>query len=562
MFEKETKFISDFNINKIRKLGAFFTLDGLASARIHPAIFQYISAELDYLIYLDRKRIIKQSVFDYTLPEVSPHFVSIAAAIKKNKLLPFEEIKNLVIQAVQFNIHLLLQPRRTLTRFIYEEYKQKSAEEVLLLLSYLSYYDFYRKIISEYIEKKNILTFQLDDFEVVLSNLNKLLIESQTQAMMDTALTSMADFFNAGDVNKTLIPLGAVELFLKEKGLSVYISKIRTILSTDVKSRFEVEDYKNAMYSNIAISLDRDFREKLQQEMQDEAEDPSLKSISRGSFSFSPITENPANSADSNIARGNYDSVQKEETISLDELLGLKSRKSENTTRVPESTASDIYQKASTFTDAQIEETIQPESDSEEQQLSSVHNEFNPETEVKPPFHLRLPDDVLADNEEKAIDSDAIGKRSPNDSEGSGQVNFGGDSPDKKMGRAAPSINPGENEKPKPVSDFRVDEPAVVPDKQPEEELAEDKITDDLDATRDLFSYFSTRETMRIVEEVFNNDSLDFVSTMESIAECENLDQAYTLVKSVFYSYKINSLNNREAKLLLSKIEEFFGSGK
>jgi len=548
MFEKETKFIADFNINKIRKLGAFFTLDGLASAKIHPAIFQYISAELDYLIYLDRKRIIKQSVFDYTLPEVTPHFNSIAVVIKKNKLLPFEEIKNLVVQAVQFNIHLLLQPKRTLTRFIYDTTQQKSTEEVLLLLNYLSYYDFYRKIISEYVEKKNILTFPQDDFETVLNNLTKLLIESQTQAMMDTALNAMADFFNTGDVNKTLIPLGAVELFLKEKNLSVYISKIRTILSADTKRKFEVEDYKNAMYSNIAISMDKEFRDRLQQEMQEEAANPALQPVGRGRFSFTAA----GSGTDANTPEEKQPLPQKE-TISLDELLGPPP---------PQPKAVSPAQREQTPPQSYIQKpgASAPAQSPIENMFRSINNKpadpipdekaSEPLTEdVEPPFHLNIPDNINSVKEDEDVYSD----ETP-DTEESSDYNT---EPDE----ASESFSGSSYQLPDTFSDDIEDKGVSSPaEEQPmrAESISAEQTSED--ETRDLFSYFSTRDTMRIVEEVFNNDSLDFVSTMESIAECENLDQAQTLLKSVFISYKINSLNNREAKLLINKIEEFFGS--
>ena len=56
MFEKEIKFISDFCLNKVKGLGSFFTYDKLAGTDLHPAILRYISAELDYMIYADRKK--------------------------------------------------------------------------------------------------------------------------------------------------------------------------------------------------------------------------------------------------------------------------------------------------------------------------------------------------------------------------------------------------------------------------------------------------------------------------------------------------------------------------
>lgn len=533
MFEKEIKYISDFNINKIRKLGAFFTLDGLASARVHPAIFQYISAELDYLFYRDRKSITKQSHFDYTLPEVAPHFNAIGEIIKQRKLLPFENIKELVVQAVQFNVYLLLRPKSTLSKFIFGDAAEKSTEEVQILLRYLYYYDFYRKVTSEFLEKKNILKFRYDEFESVINNLTKLLVESQTQAMIDTALTSMADFFNAGDVNKSLIPVAAVEMYLKEKNLGMYISKIRTILSTDLKRRFEVDDYKNAMYSNIAISLDRELREKLNQELAQEYEAEVFAAIDRGKFSFTSVTGMQAPEQEEIDYSKPSDLRREETTISLKELLdeqeGAESIYTKQPSEEPMTPQPDFASSIRTpeYVQPAVHEIYIPDDQQPDDAVGGQEPEKAAEPEIPPPlFTLNIPPD----------ESEVSVKASE---ETASEISL-------------PETPSGETIQPV----------LSQPDERAAELSSKDNTEqDEEERTRDLFSYFSARETMRIVEEIFNNDSLDFVSTMESVAECENFEQAQTLLKSVFYTYKINTLTSKEANLLSVKIEEYFKGG-
>lgn len=549
MFEKEIKYISDFNINKIRKLGAFFTLDGLASARVHPAIFQYISAELDYLFYRDRKRIIKQSLFDYTLPEVSPHFNAIGDIIKQHKLLPFEDIKELVVQAVQFNVHLLLRPKATLSRFIFGEDEEKSAEEVQILLRYLYYYDFYRKVTSEFLEKKKILKFRYEEFESVVNNLTRLLVESQTQAMIDTALTSMADFFNAGDVNKSLIPVAAVEMYLKEKNLGMYISKIRTILSTDMKRRFEVDDFKNAMYSNIAISLDRELREKLNQELAEEYNSDSLSSIERGRFSFGSGASLQTPEQEEIDYAEPSGSKREEDSISLDELLD-ESETPAAPPVIPQPGRS-MPAEPVRFPEGVEEEDSEPHSGlkemvipEEEKKESSDQTPASQEIDYTdsrtPAFTITIPE--FQADQTLSAENNIYTSPSAEDIPAETAETL----PEELTSAPAAEV---------PVS-IQVPEPEAEPEKQPDDEEEEEE------PARDLFSYFSTRETMRVVEEIFNNDSLDFVSTMESVAECENFEQAQTLLKSVFYTYKINTLTSKEANLLTAKIEEYFRGGK
>ena len=77
MFEREIKFIYDFNLNKVNRLGPYFTFEQLLASDVHPAILQYISAEIDYLIYEDRQKLLKNSLFDYSGEKISFHFNSV-----------------------------------------------------------------------------------------------------------------------------------------------------------------------------------------------------------------------------------------------------------------------------------------------------------------------------------------------------------------------------------------------------------------------------------------------------------------------------------------------------
>ena len=143
MFEKEIKFIIDFTLNRLNKLGSFFPFERLATAEIHPAIVLYISAQLDYLIYEDRKKLLQNSSFDYSGSEISKYFNLISQEIRNNKRLAFEDVKTLVAHAVTFNINYLVRPNWTLTKLIFSEEKTRSVNEIKMMLNYLYYYDLF-----------------------------------------------------------------------------------------------------------------------------------------------------------------------------------------------------------------------------------------------------------------------------------------------------------------------------------------------------------------------------------------------------------------------------------
>jgi len=71
MFEREVKFIYDFNSNKVKKLGPSATFTELLPLGIHPAILQYISAEIEFRVFEDRQTLLKHSMFDYSGPKIT-----------------------------------------------------------------------------------------------------------------------------------------------------------------------------------------------------------------------------------------------------------------------------------------------------------------------------------------------------------------------------------------------------------------------------------------------------------------------------------------------------------
>src|SRR3989304_4514411 len=253
MFEKEIKSISDFSLTKLKKLGGFFTLEQIRSAKLHPAIIRYIDAEIDFLIYQDRKKLLHNSSFDYSNPEIQNHFSEINAEIKRNKTISFEDAQNLIIQAVSFTANYVARAKWSLTKFIFNQDQLKPIEEIKLSLNYLYYYDYLRNILNAFIDKKKKLNISLVDCEITLNKIDKELFDQHTQKLVDNALNSIADFFNLSENDKTTISSGAVEVLLKEKGLIDYLFRLRSSLPISNNNQYKISKIQNIIYLNIPV---------------------------------------------------------------------------------------------------------------------------------------------------------------------------------------------------------------------------------------------------------------------------------------------------------------------
>jgi hypothetical protein len=252
MFEKEIKFIGDFCYNQVKSLGTNFTLEKITSAGVHPAVVQYISAELDFMIYSDRRKLLQQSYFDYAGKEIFEHFQKISSEIKRNKKISIEDAKKLIFQAVSFNINYLVRPKWSLTKLIFNEQPIISVEELQMMLKYLYYYEYFRKVLSAYLSKRKLVQISLTEFDLILNKIDSELFTSNQEQLIDNALSSMGDFFNVGGVDKNLISSTAIEIFLKEKNMLDLVFKLRKGMVNGVKKQFDKNELKKILIQQTA----------------------------------------------------------------------------------------------------------------------------------------------------------------------------------------------------------------------------------------------------------------------------------------------------------------------
>jgi hypothetical protein len=249
MFQTEIKFITDFTLNNVKKLGAFFTFERLLDTNIHPAIKQYLNAEFDFLIYEDRQKLIQGSLFDYSGPKIHHHFSLIADEIKKTKRVSYEDIKILISRAVSFNISFVLKPNWSLQKLIFGDKKNVVVSELELVLNYLYYFDYFKNVFKAYLSKRNITSLSSTEFELILNKIDRELFSAHFEKLVDNSLYSIADFFSIGGLNKKSLSVESVEIFLKEKNLIDHLLKLKRAIPDPGRGKYDIEDIRRIIYS-------------------------------------------------------------------------------------------------------------------------------------------------------------------------------------------------------------------------------------------------------------------------------------------------------------------------
>jgi len=272
MFEKEIQFIYDFNLNKVKKLGSYLTYEQLISVDIHPALLQYVSAEIEFLIFEDRQKLLKDSLFDYSGESINRFFKNISEEIKITKRFSIEYISKLLLHASSFNVNYIVRPKWALLKFLFEDEKEKQVAEVKQILNYLYYHTYLKNILNSYFSKKRLLTIKYENFEDLLNRIDKINIETNFDNLIDEALKSMSEFLNIGEVKNTKVSVKSVELYLEDKGLSKHLNKLKNTFSDSSILKYEIWDFEK-----ILFSVENETEEEIEFETVEKAESESEK---------------------------------------------------------------------------------------------------------------------------------------------------------------------------------------------------------------------------------------------------------------------------------------------
>lgn len=259
MFDKEIKFITDFCLNKINKDSRSISLENLRALDIHPAIVKYISADLDYKIYLDRRKLLHNSTFDYSGRTITKYFKMISEEIKKSIIISKDEAARLINDAIVFNINFTTKPNQTLMNFIYGSNQSNTADELSMFLNHTYYYGYLNQILSAYFAKTHPAEIEKIDFETLLRKIDQQLFSFQPKEILDDAVDAIADFFNIGSLNQLQISTQSVEAYLIEKKLDDYFAKFQLAVSKSAKPKFEIKEIKKIfrmLHSDLAKSKD------------------------------------------------------------------------------------------------------------------------------------------------------------------------------------------------------------------------------------------------------------------------------------------------------------------
>lgn len=589
MFEKEIKFIGDFCLNQVKHLGPHFTFEKITAAELHPAIVRYISAELDFMIFSDRRKLLQHSYFDYSGRKIAEHFMKINEEIKRNKRIAFDDAKKLIVQAVSFNANFVVRPNWSLSHLIFNDQEAVSYDEMEMMLNYIHYYEHLKNILLAFLSKRKAAQITKTEFDLTLKKIDQELLKSSTERLIDNALSSIGDFFNIGGVDRNLISPVAVEIFLKEKNLFNYLLKMRKGIPDAAKKIYTINSLKKVIYAPEVPEVEEETKsipdsdevnlgelaEKHAQEL-DKAGPDDFINLEEEEALLALYEEELKEVSPDEFNDAQTDLIQMVETEA--ELTGkpdLQFTKTSEGETVKDEFAEEFDKILSEkeivnemikdyFGEVPTEEGKLKEAGEKPENLPEQEK---PVEEIKVKKPAAFEDELLDVFEEldnpDAVESEVIAesKIPPEPDEDILKINESEEIEidEEDIHTEADSIIQEIKSAPEniPEDKFRLAEKIAN-----REEIRSERIEESAGLVRtvrkkDLFSYLSRKEMKKIVSYIFLKDEEDFVNTCEKIMECNSYREASDILKSVFSSYKISPYS-RDAVNFTNAVSNYF----
>jgi len=522
MFEREINFIYEFNKNKISKLGLYFTFEQLSSLNLHPAIIQYISAEIDYLIFEDRQKLLKNSAFDYSGEKIDHYFNLISDELKSKKRFSVEYIDKLLLHSISFTIHHLVKPNWSLTKFIFENEEHKTLTEINQILNYTYYYGFLKKILLSYLKEKRIISININEFGQLLQKIDLIAIKSYLPNLIEIAINAMSSFFNIGTLKKDTIPLEAVAIFLRDKNLKNHLDILNSRFIPESKQNVEVKEIKELL-ENIQLQDIEDLDNKT--EISEDFFEVNEKNNPAEQEKTTEIKSSENNNVSENDVQSGIDIDEKSDAgrTQVDSTIDDEAKKDDE----KESTEIIAEEKETQDIKSTIDITDKKEEPEE------VLTEESEPSEEEEPF-----EEFSNENNESKIEEETIPQEIDNIEENNLEL-FSDDVPIKQ--EKEPGSSSGEKETDKNLKEL---------DTEPQEK-------EEIKTQFDISELLENKNMTKIIEVIFNYDMEEFANTIEDLSACRTKEDAFSKLDDIYNNSQIDP-SSKEAKKFKSIIEEYF----
>lgn len=233
----------------------------IARSSLPSGIRKMFDLDVERWVKEERERILVASHFRFD-SDVASMIRDLSVHFRESAFFTREEFLAGLDRAVKLHFNYVCRPQWTMRRFIFADCENATVDSILSALDTFTEYEYYRIILREYFEKKDITVLHARKFEDLVASIDKELSRNLDTRKLAQLMQPVFEFFALGDrddptidASERTIPIEAAILFYDDKDLATVVETLER--SKELRGDITMHDLIMLLgEADIALSLD------------------------------------------------------------------------------------------------------------------------------------------------------------------------------------------------------------------------------------------------------------------------------------------------------------------
>lgn len=194
---------------------------------IPAALKRMFEQDIDLWITEEKDRLFNSPHFRYDEQDVQELFEQIIARAQEYAVFGREEYGQALNKNVKLLFNHVCRPQWTLVKYFFADRENASADAIIDGLKYFHYYEYYRVILSEYFQKKEITVMSAKKFGELLEYIDQEVVRNFDSRKVAHLAEPVFEAFSIGSsVEEKFVPVEALTLFYDDKNLRSIVERL------------------------------------------------------------------------------------------------------------------------------------------------------------------------------------------------------------------------------------------------------------------------------------------------------------------------------------------------
>jgi len=227
MFERKIEETISFLLRDTIAEQETVTSRQIFASDIPVALKRLFEQDIDLWITEEKDRLFNSPHFRYDEQDVQELFEQIIARTHEYAVFGKEEYGQALDKNVKLLFNHVCRPQWTLVKYFFADRENASADAIIDGLKYFHYYEYYRVILSEYFQKKDISVMNAKKFGELLEYIDQEVVRNFDSRKVAHLAQPVFEAFSIGSsVEEKFAPVEALTLFYDDKNLRSIVERL------------------------------------------------------------------------------------------------------------------------------------------------------------------------------------------------------------------------------------------------------------------------------------------------------------------------------------------------